>query len=165
MIALQGACTQTMHPHTDTQCNTPGTHTQYTQTTLLHSTHSDNIPIARSAAHAHRQLVGFQCDVWTTRSRAVWPRRVKPTVQQFLNSRFLTLSETAPFRLSCSLIGQTRPMGVQPFCPRLELPVEETGLCIIFMRKTVQHTCSTWSILQVVLRFFKAGAFPVEFRV
>ena len=143
MIALQGACTQTMHPHTDTQCNTPGTHTQYTQTTLLHSTHSDNIPIARSAAHAHRQLVGFQCDVWTTRSRAVWPRRVKPTVQQFLNSRFLTLSETAPFRLSCSLIGQTRPMGVQPFCPRLELPVEETGLCIIFMRKTVQHTCST----------------------
>ena len=111
MIALQGACTQTMHPHTDTQCNTPGTHTQYTQTTLLHSTHSDNIPIARSAAHAHRQLVGFQCDVWTTRSRAVWPRRVKPTVQQFLNSRFLTLSETAPFGLSCSLIGQTRPMG------------------------------------------------------
>ena len=40
--------------------------------------------------------------------------------------------KTAPFRLSCSLIGQTRPMGVHPFCPLLELPVEETGLCIIF---------------------------------
>ena len=111
VIALQGACTQTTHPHTDTRCNTLGTHTQYTQTTHPDSIHNDNIPIARSTAHAHRQLVGFQCDVWTTSSRTVWPRRVKPTVQQFLNSRFLTLSETAPFGLSCSLIGQTRPMG------------------------------------------------------
>ena len=135
MIALQGACTQTIHPHTDTLCNTLGTHTQYTHTTHPDRTHSDNIPIARSAAHAHRQLVGFQCDVWTTSSRVVWPRRVKPTVQQFLNSRFLTLSETAPFGLSCSLIGQTRPIGVHTFCPPLELPVEETGLYYLHEKK------------------------------
>ena len=118
MITLPPVHTDNTPTHRYTAQYTGG-HTQYSHTTLLHSTHSDNIPIARSAAHAHRQLVGFQCDVWTTRSRPVWPRRVKPTVQQFLNSRFLTLSETAPFRLSCSLIGQTRPMGGPPFLSTL----------------------------------------------